>query len=158
MSLPKLYLETTIPSYLTARRSRNEGLALDQDLTREWWDKERGKYELFVSELVLEEASAGDETMAAARLEALAGLPQLAQTPAVDALAAQIIQRGIIPSEVAPDADHIALATVHAMNFLLTWNCRHIANVFSRRRLEAVCREAGYECPLICTPAILMGV
>ncbi len=158
MSLPKLYLETTIPSYLTARRSRNERLALDQDLTREWWEKERGKYELFVSELVLEEASAGDETMAAARLEALAGMPQLAQTPAVDALAMQIVERGIIPPEVAPDADHIALAPVHAMNFLLTWNCRHIANVFSLRRLEAVCREAGYECPLICTPAILMGI
>ena len=135
MSLPKLYLETTIPSYLTARRSRNERLALDQDLTREWWEKERGKYELFVSELVLEEASAGDEALAAARLEALAGLPQLAQTAAVDTLAAQIVQRGIIPPEVAPDAAHIALATVHAMNFLLTWNCRHIANVFSRRRL-----------------------
>ncbi len=158
MSLPKLYLETTIPSYLTARRSRNERLALDQDLTREWWDKERGRYELFVSELVLEEASAGDEVMAAARLEALAGLSQLAHTPAVDALAMQIVERGIIPPEVAPDADHIALATVHAMNFLLTWNCRHIANVFSRRRLEAVCHEAGYECPLICTPAILMGI
>ncbi len=157
MSLPKLYLETTIPSYLTARRSRDLVLVGQQETTRRWWEKKRGDYDLYVSELGLEETAAGDPAMAAARHAALAGLPQLAQTPAVDALAARILQQGIIPTTAAPDAEHIALAAVHAMNFLLTWNCKHIANALHRRRLEAVCVEAGFVCPIICTPASLIA-
>ena len=157
MSLPKLYLETTIPSYLTARRSRDLRLAADQETTEEWWDFRRAEYDLFISELVLDESASGDPVMAAARLEKLAGLPQLAQTDAVDLLARRIVERGIIPHSAAPDATHIALAAVHAMNFLLTWNCKHIANARHRSRLETLCREAGFECPLICTPAVLVA-
>ena len=153
---PRLYLETTIPSYLVARRSVLARISADQQTTQDWWDFRRAEYDLFISELVLDESASGDPDMAAARLEKLAGLPQLAQTHAVDLLAQRIIERGIIPHSAAPDATHIALAAVHAMNFLLTWNCKHIANAFNRRRLEALCREAGFECPLICTPATLV--
>ena len=157
MRLPRLYVETTIPSYLTARPSRDTVLAGQQEATRRWWEEKRGNYDLYVSELVLEEAAAGDPAMAAARHAALAGLPQLAQTPEVDALATRLLERGIIPPSAAPDAEHIALAAVHAMNFLLTWNCKHIANPLHRRRVEAVCAEAGLVCPIICTPHHLIA-
>ncbi len=157
MSLPKLYLETTIPSYLTARRSRDLRLAADQETTQEWWEFHRHQYELFVSAIVLDECAAGDAAMAAARHGCIAGVSQLAQTAEVDALAALILHEGIIPANAAPDANHIALATVHGMNFLLTWNCTHIANAFNRRRLEAVCVSLGWVCPVICTPAVLIG-
>ena len=158
MSLPRLYIETTIPSYLTARPSRDTILAGQQETTRRWWEKKRREYDLYVSELVLEETSAGDPAMAAARHAVLAGLPQLAQTPEVDALAARLLEQGIVPPSAAPDAEHIALAAVHAMNFLLTWNCKHIANAFHRRRVEAVCAEAGFACPIICTPQSLIAI
>ena len=158
MSLPRLYVETTIPSYLTARPSRDVILAGQQETTRRWWEEKRGNYDLYVSELVLEETAAGDPAMAAARHAVLAGLPQLAQTPEVDALAARLLERGIIPPSAAPDAEHIALAAVHAMNFLLTWNCKHIANALHRRRVEAVCTEAGLVCPIICTPYHLIAI
>ena len=158
MSLPRLYVETTITSYLTARPSRDTVLAGQQEATRRWWEEKRGNYDLYVSELVLEETAAGDPAMAAARHAALAGLPQLAQTPEVDALATRLLERGIIPPSAAPDAEHIALAAVHAMNFLLTWNCKHIANALHRRRVEAVCTEAGLVCPIICTPYHLIAI
>ena len=158
MSLPRLYLETTIPSYLTARPGRDTILAGQQETTRRWWETKRGNYDLYVSELVLEETAAGDPAMAAARHAALAGLPQLAQTPEVDALAARLLERGVIPAAAAPDAEHIALAAVHAMNYLLTWNCKHIANALHRRRVEAVCAEAGLVCPIICTPHHLIAI
>lgn len=155
---PRLYRETTIPSYLAARRSRDLVTAGQQEATRLWWEKKRGDYELHVSALVLEETGAGDPTMAAARHAVIEGLPQLAQTPAVDALAARILEHGIIPSRAAPDAEHIALAAVHAMNFLLTWNCKHIANALHRRRVEALCAEARLACPIICTPQSLLAI
>lgn len=155
---PRLYLETTIPSTLVARPSRDAILAGHQEATRRWWEKKRGDYDLHVSKLVLEETAAGDPAMAAARHAALAGLPQLAQTPEVDALAARILEHGIIPHGAAPDAEHIALAAVHAMNYLLTWNCKHIANALHRHRLEAVCVEAGLVCPIICTPHALIAI
>ena len=158
MSLPRLYVETTIPSYLVARPSRDVVLAGQQETTRRWWEDKRGNYDLYISELVLEETAAGDPGMAAARHAALRGLPQLAQTPEVDALAAELLEQGIIPPVAAPDAEHIALAAVHAMNFLLTWNCKHIANATHRRRVEAVCAEAGLVCPIICTPHSLIAI
>ena len=158
MSLPRLYVETTIPSYLTARPSRDTILAGQQETTRLWWERKRSDYDLYVSELVLEETAAGDPAMAAARHAALAGLPQLAQTPAVDALAERLLAQGVIPPTAAPDAEHIALSAVHAMNYLLTWNCKHIANALHRRRVEAVCAEAGLVCPIICTPHHLIAI
>ena len=154
---PRLYLETTIPSYLVARPSRDLRLAADQEITRRWWEKCREDYDLFVSELVLEEAAQGDAEMAAARLEKLAALPQLGHCPEADALAESIMQRGIIPDIASPDAGHIALAAVHGMDFLVTWNCKHIANPRHRRRLEAACQDAGFRCPDICTPYVLLG-
>ena len=158
MSLPKLYLETTIPNYLVARPSRIIHVAARHETTRRWWETRRRFFEIYVSDIVLQEARAGEPEMAAAREAAMTGLPQLEQPPAVDALAARLLEQGIIPPGAAPDAEHIVLAAVHAMNFLLTWNCKHIANAMHRGQVEAVCAGAGLVCPIICTPHHLVAI
>ncbi len=148
---PRVYVETTIPSYLTAWPSRDLLRAAHQQVTREWWDR-RAAFDLFVSRLVLVECQAGDATAAAERLAALTGLPVLEQTERVDSLAEALVREVPIPQKVAADAIHIATAAVHGVQYLLTWNCAHIANATLRPRIEAVCRAAGCEPPLICTP------
>jgi predicted nucleic acid-binding protein len=148
---PRVYVETTIPSYLTAWPSRDLLRAAHQQITREWWDR-RTAFELFISPLVLVECQAGDPTAAAERLAALAGLPLLDQTADVAALAETLVVSVPIPQRAAADALHIATAAVHGMQYLMTWNCTHIANVTFRSRIESACRAAGYEPPLICTP------
>lgn len=88
----------------------------------------------------------------------LAGIPQLADTPESDTLADRLLTGGIIPPKAAPDAFHLALAAVHRMKYLLTWNCARIHNLKLERRITAVCRSMGFECPLICSPAELLEV
>jgi predicted nucleic acid-binding protein len=148
---PRVYVETTIPSYLTAWPSRDLLRAAHQQVTREWWDR-RAAFDLFVSPLVLVEYQAGDPTAAAERLTAVAGLPLLDQTEEVAVLAEALARVVPIPPRAAADAVHIATAAVHGMHYLLTWNCTHIANAALRTRIEAACRAAGCEPPLICTP------
>ncbi len=150
----RVYVETTVPSYLTAWPSRDLVRAAHQQLTREWWDR-RDEYELFVSELVVRECEAGDATAAAARLAVLADLPLVALTEEVDELAKALAAGVPLPARAAADALHIAAAAVHGLDYLLTWNCTHIANATWRVKIEAVCRERGYEPPVICTPAEL---
>jgi hypothetical protein len=147
----RIYLETTIPSYLTAWTSRDLVRAAHQQITREWWAR-RDVFELFSSRLVVQECQAGDPKAAADRLKALAGVPLLEQTPDAAALAEALVSEVPLPERAAADALHIAIATVHGVDYLLTWNCTHIANVTLRPQIEAVCRAAGYEPPLICTP------
>jgi predicted nucleic acid-binding protein len=148
---PRVYLETTVPSYLTAWPSRDLIRAAHQQITREWWGRRHG-YELFISQLVIRESQAGDLDAAAARLATLAGLPLLEQTEAVETLARTILDQVPLPERATADALHIATAAAHGMDYLLTWNCTHIANVTLRGRIEAVCRDAGFEPPAICTP------
>ena len=151
----KVYLETTIVSYLTARPSRDIVRAAEQELTREWW-KTREAFDLYVSELVIDEAAAGDPAAAAHRLEALRGFPLLAMTPAAESLGRDLVRQAVVPPKAAIDALHIALAAVHGMDYLLTWNCSHIANATMRGRIEEVCRAAGFEPSVICTPMELL--
>jgi hypothetical protein len=105
-----------------------------------------------VSQLVIREASSGDEEAVRERLDLVEGIPLLAITDAVGELAARLVGRGVVPRKAAEDALHIAVAAVHGLDFLLTWNCKHIANAMMRSAIERVCREAGYEPPVICTP------
>lgn len=156
MSLPKLYLETTIPSYLTARRSRDLRLAADQETTEEWWESRRHEYELCTSAVVEVEIAEGDPRMAAARLHALDAIPRLPAQPEIDELIDHLLRSGAIPPTAAPDAAHIAFSAVHAMDFLLTWNCKHINNPHLIRRIERACGERGLNCPVICTPEQLL--
>ncbi len=155
---PRLYLETTIPSYMVARPSNDLRLAADQQTTLEWWETRRHRYELFISEAVLDEAADGDADFAAKRLALLQGLPRLRALPATDVLVAHLLDQQIIPPPAAPDAVHLALAAVHRMEFLLTWNCRHLHNPHLERRIEAACRQCGFDCPVICTPAELLEI
>ena len=129
MSLPRLYLETTIPSYLVARRSRYEIMRGQQLATREWWEHRSEACELFVSQFVDIEAERGDAEMARARMAAIDGLPRLPVTESVRELASEIMESGLIPMKAGVDALHIAVAAVHGMDMRLTWNCTHINNV-----------------------------
>jgi hypothetical protein len=148
---PTIYLETTIPSYLTAWPSRDLVRAAHQQITREWWAR-RDKFDLYSSRLVVQECQAGDAQAAADRLAALRGIPLLAQEDEVGELAEALVRDVPLPEKAVADALHIATAAVHGMQYLLTWNCTHIANATLRPRIEAVCRAAGFEPPLICTP------
>ena len=154
---PRLYLETTIPSYLTSRPSRDLIIAGHQQVTREWWEKRRITFQLYISQLVLDEASAGDTAAALERLKALQDLPLLDITPEVTELASHILASGKVPRKAATDAAHIAISAVHGMDFLVTWNCVHIANATNAKALALICRANGCECPVICTPEELMG-
>jgi hypothetical protein len=153
---PKVYLETTIPSLLVARPSRVLRVVNDQQVTREWWEARRGKFQLFVSELVLEEVVRGDRALAAQRLAAIAGCPILEATGAAKSLTLELLDSGLIPTKAAADAAHIAVAAVQGMDFLLTWNCRHIANAMTVDRVRDLCARRGFPAPVICTPYELM--
>lgn len=151
---PRVYVETTIPSYLTAWPSRDLIRTANQQLTREWWAR-RAAFDLFVSRLVLVECQSGDPTAAVERLAALVGVTVLEESEEVADLAAALALTLTLPPRAEPDAVHIAVAAVYGMQYLLTWNCTHIANAALRPRIEAACRAAGREPPLICTPAQL---
>jgi hypothetical protein len=153
---PRVYVETTIPSYLTAWPSRDVVMAGHQQTTREWWESRRQDFDLFVSQFVVDEAGLGDPDAARRRLEALADLPLLDVTDDVYALASRLVGRVPLPTKAAADSLHIAVATVNGMDYLLTWNCTHIANATLRARIEMVCRDGGYEPPAICTPEELL--
>jgi hypothetical protein len=153
----RVYIETTIPSYLTARPSRDIVQAARQQLTREWWDVERRNYDLCISQIVLDEAAAGDAGAAQRRMAVIDTLPLLDLTFEVDGLAETIMQSGLLPASASRDAVHIAVTAVHQVDFLLTWNCRHIANATIFRALQHIIMSAGYDVPVICTPEELLG-
>jgi hypothetical protein len=153
----RVYIETTILSYLAARPSRDLITAANQQLTRAWWENRRGDFSLCVSEAVLREARAGDPQVAAKRDALAAGMPLLAVTDEVIALAEALVRRGPVPPKAATDAVHIAVVAVHAVDYLLTWNCKHIANAEMHRQVLAACESRGHRMPIICTPAELMG-
>lgn len=153
---PKVYLETTVVSYLVARPSRDIVVAAHQELTRQWWDQKRGSYHLVVSDLVIREASAGDPEAAEQRRMVLDGVDVIeVQEPARD-LAEQLVQRGAIPVAAAEDALHVAIAVTNGVEYLLTWNCSHIANAAIRHSIDEVCVANGYLPTVLCTPEELM--
>jgi predicted nucleic acid-binding protein len=152
---PSVYIETTIVSYLTARPSRDLVLAAEQEITRDWWGG-RQAYALFMSQLVLDEASIGDADAAALRLHALREAALLDTTDEAISLGRHFLEAGGLPPKAAADALHIAVAAVHGLDYLLTWNCTHIANARNRGKIDGLCRAAGYDPPIICTPLELV--
>lgn len=153
-----VYVETSVISYYAARPSRDIVTAARQTITQEWWNEERERYEIYISVLVVEEAKAGDAVAAQRRAEALSGLPILEINDATSSVAKRLIDGGLIPATSVEDALHIALAAVHGMDFLLTWNFRHINNAEAKARIGAAIEALGYECPVICSPEELGGL
>jgi predicted nucleic acid-binding protein len=152
MSRPRIYIETTVVSYLTARPSRDLIVAAHQQVTSMWWSRFRDEFDCYVSELVIQEASAGDTEAAAHRLETIRGIPSLGLSEDVLHLAEDLVAQGAIPRGAAEDALHVAVAAMNGMDYLVTWNCRHIANARMRIEIAEVCLAAGCEAPVICTP------
>lgn len=155
---PTVYVETTIVSYLVGWLNRNDlQVAAHQELTRRWWATRRDRFELFASAVVIDEASEGDPVRAAERLRFLEGIALLRVSREAHALKAELLRGTQIPAKAEIDALHIAVAAVHGTEFLATWNCKHIANAVTLPLVYEVCRAAGYEPPLVCTPLELLG-
>jgi hypothetical protein len=152
-----VYIETSVLSYLTARPTSDLLAAAWQKTTIDWWDQQRSRFSLYTSRVVIEEAGRGSPEAAARRLDALSGIPLLMLTEEVAALSKALIHEGALPKTAMDDALHVAVAAIHGMDYLLTWNCRHLDNAERKPRVRSVCTAHGYRCPEICTPQELMG-
>jgi hypothetical protein len=153
-----VYLETTFISYLVARPSRDLLVAAHQHASEEWWASRRGEFECCVSQVVIDEASIGDPTEVQKRLAIISDLAALEVTEDAESLTQAILAGGMLPPRAVRDAAHVAVAAVHVVDYLLTWNCKHLANAQIARRIALVCERLGYRMPFICTPEELMGV
>ena len=153
---PRVYIETTVISYLTARPARDVVVAGHQQSTRDWWETASDRFELVVSELVRQEAGIGDRDAARARLSILASLATLDATAEAERLAETLVCTAAVSHAAVRDAVHIAIAAANGVEYLVTWNFRHIANAVARPLIESACRIAGFEPPTICTPEELM--
>ena len=149
---PSVYIETTIVGLLTSRLSNDVITLANQMVTRDWWKHERPRYDLFTSDFTLDEAGDGDSTAAAERLDALRGVPVLAASLEAEALAAELEVALALPARARRDAGHIAVAAVGGMNYLLTWNCKHIANAALIPTINRTCAAKGLVAPRIATP------
>ena len=155
--MESVYLETTFISYLVARPSRDVIVAGHQQTTQEWWANRRSEFECSVSQVVIDEASVGDPGEVQKRLAITSGLPTLALTDDANALTKAIMAAGMLPEHAVRDAAHVGVSTVHGIDYLLTWNCKHLANAQIARRIAVVCEKLGRQMPIICTPEELMG-
>lgn len=155
--MKRAYVETSLISYLTARPSRDVVVAARQQITLEWWERRRRHFELVSSELVLDEAGRGDPEMSRSRLALLEEMVLLRVTAESEKLADAIIAKGLLPDVAYADALHIAVATVHEVDYLVTWNCAHIANAEILPRVGQTCGSFGLRLPIVCTPDELMG-
>jgi hypothetical protein len=153
---PSLYLDTTIPSYLTARASRDLNIARYQRITTRWWNSWRTNFDIRISEHVRTEASAGNPEAAERRLRLLARFPSLEVNERADALRERLLRDCRLPARASMDAAHVAVAAVHDMEFLLTWNFAHLVNANFAPRIRSVCELEGHSCPILCTPEQLM--
>lgn len=152
-----VYIETSILGYLTARSTKNLILAANVEITKDWWESRRSAFTLYISQIVLDEVAQGDTEIAVKRLEILNGLPLVELNQSVRDLSAQFLAQSNLPPKASDDAVHIAAATVHRLDYLLTWNCKHIANAQIQRKLAEISLDFGYQLPIICTPYELLG-
>ncbi len=152
-----LYLETTIVSYLTARPSRDIIALAHQEITRDWWKTRRERYDIYASPVVLEEARIGDREAVEKRIQLVGELKMLAATPEVEDLARVYLSQLSLPQKAIRDAAHLAFACSYEMEYLLTWNCAHIANAEIRSQLLEINAKSNVWTPVICTPEELMG-
>ena len=151
----RVYMETSVIGYLTGRPSRDLVTAAHQQITHDWWEC-RNRFDLFVSQAVLAEAARGDRDAAARRLEVLKEVTVIPVTDEATDLAERLISEQAVADKAAIDAVHVAVAVVNGMDYLVTWNCAHIANAALRSKIERTCRQAGFQAPVICTPEELL--
>ena len=155
---PKVYIETTVVSYLAARLSRNMTIAARQQTTQQFWHEHADRFDFIISDAVLDEIEEGDKTLAQRRIHLLRPLTVFETTPAVIQFTQKLLDSGAVPRSSQTDAKHIAIAAVYEVEYLATWNYKHIANVHKRQHIEQVCRESGFRPAIICTPAQLIEV
>ena len=153
-----VYLETTVVGSIAGRIHPNPDVASRQRKSRRWWATARHDHRLLISHLVLDECQAGDPTAAQERLDEIGELDRLDITDDAQNLANALMAGGAIPESEPRDALHVAIAAVHGVQYLVTWNFKHIANATLRGRINDVCRDNGYEPPIICTPEELAGM
>jgi predicted nucleic acid-binding protein len=152
------YIETSVISYLTARLSKDLVIAAHQQITHEWWDRSLQKFNPYISPVVIEEISRGDEGAAVLRLERVKDIPILKINPDIERLSEKYFSHLRIPNKAKADTYHLAIACWHKIDFLVTWNCTHLANGFIIKQLEKINLELGVKSPIICTPEELMEV
>jgi predicted nucleic acid-binding protein len=153
---PKVYVETSVLSYLAARSSRDTVTAGRQLITLRWWETEREKYTLVISELVETECGRGDPELIKRRQALLGVVSLFPVNERILELARLLMAPGAVPEKAAPDAVHIAAAAIEQCEYLLTWNFRHIANARIRLEVERILAKHGYNRTTICTPEELV--
>lgn len=154
---PKVYLETSVISYLTAVSGRDVIALARQEITRDWWSMHRQNYELYVSDAVEQEAALGNSMMSESRLQSMKPLMKLATSERAIELAESLVLHRAVPAKASADALHIAIATVEEMKFLLSWNFKHIVNAQMQGKIGEICMDEGFEPVIICTPESLVG-
>ena len=157
MAKKTVYIETSVVSCLAARPTGDLLAAAWQKITVDWWETQRQRFELCASEVKVGEAGRGDAEALVRELGALAQVALLPVTAAADGLAEALVRGGAVPAPAASAALDAAVAAVHGVNYLLTWNCRHLHGAEARPVIRRICRECGYVAPEICTPQELMG-
>ena len=156
MAKPTAYIETTVIGHLVGRILADPIVAGRQTVTRQWWPDAVGQFRFFVSKVVADECAAGDPEAAKERLDVLDSLEFVTVSPAVDELAHKLIEKFAVPKTEPRDAVHISLAAVNGLEYLVSWNFKHIVNPTTRAAIERVCRDAGFVPPMICSPDELM--
>ena len=152
-----VYIESSVISYLTARPSRDLVIAGHQAVTAEWWNERRLRYDVYVSPLVVEEISAGDASAAEDRLRVIADIPSVTIAAEAESLASALLASNAVPANSARDALHVAIAATQGIDYLITWNFRHIINASTRTMVVNVVSDFGLVCPVLCSPEELMG-
>ena len=157
MTNKTVYIETSVVSYLTARPTADLLAAAWQKVTLDWWEIQRSRFDLYTSVVTVQEAGRGDRNARARRLASLTDIPLLPITESVGALATALLQGQALPDKAANDALHVAVAAVHGVDYLLTWNYRHLDNAEMKPAIRDTCARHGHVAPEICTPRELMG-
>jgi len=155
---PKVYIETSVISYLTARPNRDVVVAARQAITQDWWENHRNRFDLFISELVEEEMLRGDPDAAALRAEKVSGIQSLSSSDEAENLTELLLEKRVIPVGSEEDAAHIAIASSQGMDYLLTWNFKHINNAERKAAIIRVVESCGFDCPALCSPEELGGM
>ena len=153
---PSVYIETSVIGYLTSWPRQDPTVAGHQNTTKLWWSTAAGRFDLFVSQLVVRECSDGDSDAVKDRLVSIDGISVLPITSDAESLASALIQGRAVPESQPNDALHIALAATHGVQYLVSWNFRHIVNASLRPVIERICRDAEYDSPVLCTPEELL--